>query len=107
MNNKNIMGFSLVEVMIASLLFSIVILGFTGYQQSLIYQYHYLSNQLQAEQIAFELLESYPEITNDIIPNDWQYTLKSEQYNIRCKMIFVTVTPMNYKSVNQQRLFCH
>lgn len=107
MNNKNSMGFSLIELMIASLLFSIIILGFTDFQKTLIHQHHYLSNRLQAEQIAFELLESYPDIANHIIPNGWQYTLQSDPYNSRCKMVLVTVTPNNLKSVKQKRLFCN
>lgn len=107
MSNKNSMGFSLIEVMIASSLFSIIILGFTSYQQSLIYQHHYLSNRLQAEQIAFELLENYPDIANHIIPNDWQYNLQIDLYNRRCKMVLVTVTPINIKPVKQKRLFCN
>lgn len=106
MNNNNITGFSIIEVMIASLLFSIILLGFVSYQQALITKHRYFSTTLQANQIAFQLLDSYPYSTVQIAPNDWQYNIQSILFNNQCKMVVVKVTSPNHKQIQQQRLFC-
>ncbi|MFQ0997969.1 prepilin-type N-terminal cleavage/methylation domain-containing protein [Gilliamella sp. BG6] len=109
MNNKKkkIAGFSLIEVMIATLLFSIIMLGFVNYQQALFYKHHYFTNYLRANKIAFQLLDSYPYTTNQIIPSGWHYKLTSKTYNAQCKMVVITVNAPNKQVTKQQRLFCN
>lgn len=100
-------GFSIIEVLIAALLFSIVLLGFITYQQALITKHHYFSNTLQANQIAFQFLDSYPYIADQLIPNNWQYDMQSILFNNRCKIVIVTIISPNHKKIQQQRLFCN
>nr|WP_091346022.1 prepilin-type N-terminal cleavage/methylation domain-containing protein [Gilliamella sp. ESL0254] len=105
-NNKNIAGFSLIEVMIAILLFSIIMLGFINYQQALLNKHRYFANYLRANKIAFQLLDNYPYTTNLIIPSGWRYTITSKRYNARCKMMEITVRAPNKQITKQQRFFC-
>ncbi|MCX8730389.1 prepilin-type N-terminal cleavage/methylation domain-containing protein [Gilliamella sp. B2969] len=107
MNNNAMTGFSIIEVMIACLIFAIVIISFSNYQHTLTYFYHYLSNQQKAQQIAFSLLDSYPNIARHIVPNNWQYNIRSEPYTSQCQLVSVTITTKPNKQINQQRLFCH
>lgn len=106
MSNKDIAGFSLIEVMIATLLFSIIMLGFINYQQALLNKHRYFANYLRANKIAFQLLDSYPYIPNEIIPSGWRYTITSKRYNAQCKMVVITVSAPNKQVVKQQRFFC-
>lgn len=107
MNKTYIDGFSLLEVLIAALLFAIIMLGLLNYQQALINQHHYFYSQLRADQIAFQLLDSYPYLANHIVPTDWQYHIDSTLYNQQCKMVSITITPPNKKVIQQQRLICN
>jgi Tfp pilus assembly protein PilV len=105
-NRKNIAGFSLIEVMISCLMFAIIMLGFIGYLIAIVNQYHYFNQQFQAEKIAFALLDSYPDKTQQIIPNNWQYQVYSQPYGRSCQMVFVSVTPIHHKTIKQQRFLC-
>lgn len=109
-NSRSIAGFSLIEVLIATLLFSIVILGLTNYTQVLITRHHHFYTRLQAHRVAFQLLESYPELTEQIVarilPINWQYQINSSAYNYPCKQVKITIILSNGNSVQQQRLFC-
>lgn len=107
MNKPHQTGFSLIEVMIASLLMSIIMISFLGYQKVLFHQQHYLSNFIQAQQIAFQLLDSYPEIASHLVPDNWQFDIHTESYLASCKMVSITIMPPNQKQVKQQRLFCN
>lgn len=99
-------GFSLIEVLIAALLFSIIILGLTGYQQALIAKHHTFYTHLQAERIAFQLLDSYPNMAHHIIPNHWQYQINRNSYGTQCTMVDVILTLPNRVRIQQKRLFC-
>nr|WP_255475403.1 MULTISPECIES: prepilin-type N-terminal cleavage/methylation domain-containing protein [unclassified Gilliamella] len=105
-NNKNFAGFSLIEVMIATLLFSIIMLGFINYQQTLLNKHRYFANNLRANKIAFQLLDSYPYTSHKIIPSGWQYKITNKIYNAQCKMVVITVSTPNKQVVKQQRFFC-
>lgn len=105
-NEVNTKGFSVIEVLIALLLFSISILGLIEYQQALIARHQTFYTQLKANQLAFQLLDSYPNSATQLVPNGWQYTLYSLDYRPKCKMVFVTITPPHSPRVNQQRLLC-
>lgn len=107
MNKPHQTGFSLIEVMIASLLMSIIMISFLGYQKVLFHQQHYLSNFIQAQQIAFQLLDSYPEIASHLVPGNWQFDIHIESYLASCRMVSITIMPPNQKQVKQQRLFCN
>ncbi|OCG15957.1 hypothetical protein A9G24_01010 [Gilliamella sp. App6-5] len=107
MNNKDIAGFSLIEVIIATLLFSIIMLGFINYQQALFNKHHYFANYLRANKIAFQLLDSYPYIPNEIIPSGWHYKITNKTYNAQCKMVVIMVNAPNKQVAEQQRLFCN
>ncbi|OCG60323.1 hypothetical protein A9G41_01340 [Gilliamella sp. Nev5-1] len=107
MNNKNITGFSLIEVMIAILLFSMIMLGFINYQQTLFNKHRYFANNLRANKIAFQLLDSYPYTISQIIPSGWQYNINTQIYNAQCKMVFITIKTSNKQTIQQQRLFCN
>ncbi|OCG43765.1 hypothetical protein A9G35_09575 [Gilliamella sp. Choc5-1] len=106
MNNKNFAGFSLIEVMITTLLFSIIMLGFINYQQALLNKHRYFANNLRANKIAFQLLDSYPYTNQQIIPSGWQYKITSKIYNTECKMVEITVSTPNKQIIKQQRFFC-
>lgn len=107
MNNTPSNGFSLIEVMVATLLFSIMLLGFINYQQVIVKQYHFLSNRLKADKIAFALLDSYPQNADKIIPKGWRYAIQTQPLNTQCKMVLVIITIPNEKEIQQQRLFCN
>lgn len=106
MNKKNITGFSLIEVMIAILLFSIVLIGFVNYQRVLLNKHHNLSNTLQANHFAFQFLDSYPQNVDNILPKYWLYNIENKLFNSHCKMVFVSITPPKQTKIQQQRLFC-
>ncbi|KFA59626.1 hypothetical protein A9G34_08050 [Gilliamella sp. Choc4-2] len=107
MNNQKDAGLSLIEIMIASLLFAIVLLGLTKYQQIMLKKYHFFTNRLQAAQIAFQLLDSYPQTADYLVPSDWQYNIKITPYNNQCKLIIVKITTPYKKQTQQQRLICN
>ncbi|OCG01270.1 prepilin-type N-terminal cleavage/methylation domain-containing protein [Gilliamella sp. wkB112] len=107
MNKKNINGFCLIEVMVAVVLLAIILVGFINYQQVLLNKYHYLSIKLSANQIAYQLLDSYPQINNQLLPPDWQYNIDSKSLDFHCKMVVVSIIPLQHKKIMQQRLFCN
>lgn len=106
-NNQTRTGFGLIEVMVAVLLFAIILVGFVNYQQVLLNKYRYLSIKLHANQIAYQLLDSYPQINNQLIPPEWQYSINSKSLNFRCKMVVVSIIPPQQRKIKQQRLFCN
>ncbi|MDF7666269.1 prepilin-type N-terminal cleavage/methylation domain-containing protein [Orbaceae bacterium ESL0727] len=99
-------GFSLIEVLIAILLFAIILLGFTRYHHALLARHHQFYTQLRAERIAFQLLDSYPNIASHIVPTHWQYQINSYSYSAQCTMVNVTIHLPNQKIIRQHRLFC-
>lgn len=105
-SNNKIAGFSLIEVMLSCLMFATIILGFIGYLTAMINQYNFFHNQFKAEQIAFALLDSYPHTVHKIIPNGWQYQVYSQSYNSSCRIIFISIIPINHYMIKQQRLIC-
>lgn len=107
MNKTCTAGFSLIEVLVAALLFSIVMLGLINYQQALINRHHYFDTHLQADRIAFQLLESYPDIAHHIVPDDWQYHIQRTVYNSQCTLVLVIITLPSKQKIQQQRLICH
>lgn len=104
--NKHAGGFSLIEVLIASLLFSIILLSFMQLEKTLFHQRHYITNKLHADQVIFQLLDSYPDIAQHIIPTHWTYLVQNKTYNNQCTLVIITVTIPNYDKSEQQRLFC-
>lgn len=106
MNKASINGFSVIEVMIAILLFSIILLGFINYQQLLLHKHRHWLSTRQANQIAFQLLESYPQIAEPRLPAEWSYNINNLSINNHCKMVFVSITLQQQKKIQQQRLFC-
>lgn len=105
-NKPSINGFGVIEIMIAILLFSIILLGFINYQQRLLHKHRHWLSTRQANQIAFQLLESYPQITEHRLPAEWSYNINSLSINSHCKMVFVSITLQQQKKIQQQRLFC-
>ena len=106
-NNKHINGFSIIEVMIASLIFSLFLIGFMNIQKKLLDKHHYLKNKLQADQIAFQLLDSYPFVPQHIIPKGWEYSVQRQTYNNQCTLVKVIINTSQNNKSQQQRLFCN
>ncbi|MDF7670193.1 prepilin-type N-terminal cleavage/methylation domain-containing protein [Orbaceae bacterium ESL0721] len=99
-------GFSLIEVLIAALLFAILLLGLTSYQQKLMARHHAFYNRLQAERIAFQLLESYPNSPTNIIPPNWHHQITNSFYTAECRIISITITLPTQQKIVQKRVFC-
>lgn len=106
-NNSKNSGFSLVEVLFATLLFSIVILGLAHYQQSIIRQHEQFYQRLQANQIAFQLLESYPHFASHLVPRSWQYEVSTTNYTSQCQWVLISIILPNNQRIQQKRLICH
>lgn len=101
------LGVSLIEVLVASLLFAIVVLGLLDFQAVLIAQNAAKQDSLHAEQIAFELLDSYPNLATEIIPNDWQYNISIINQSGNCQIRYIDITASRQQQISQQRWQCN
>ncbi|WP_392559501.1 prepilin-type N-terminal cleavage/methylation domain-containing protein [Orbus mooreae] len=104
--NNNQQGLSLLEVLIAVLMMSVVVLGLTNLQAVLISELDAAKKQLQGERIAFQLLEVYPDRITVDLPQGWDYQVINEQYTMACKRVKVIIQPNLGKQITQERLFC-
>lgn len=105
-HRTNEAGMSLVEVLVAALLLSIIILGLHRFYSALLADSYHRKNQLQAESIAFQLLDIYPQTHPAILPNGWQSRQNSYYFNAQCRLIEVEIVLPNGEIIQQQRLIC-
>lgn len=106
MNDNYKAGFSILESLIAILLFSIVALGFINFQTAITSTMQQARNKHIAHTIAFEILERYPDITKINLPAYWNYKIITSNY-AQCKIVTVFVQINNIdEQINQQRWYC-
>lgn len=99
-------GFSLFELLIAILLFSIVMVGFIQFQTTLTTTMWQAKAKNNAQTIAFEILERYPDTTTIKMPSNWNYQIIQIPY-LQCQIVKVTIYTDYMHEINQQRWFCH
>lgn len=99
-------GFSLVEVLIATLLFSMTMIALLNYQQTLLTSVTMQQNHQQAWRIAFQQLDIYPNIEPKLLPSRWHSQLSVIKQRGSCRMIQATVIPDVGAKVELQRWFC-
>lgn len=101
------LGLSLIEMLIAMLLMSITILGLLNIQSILLAELDRANKQLYMQQIAFQILDVYPEIIPVDLPNGWQHRILAQQYNPDCLEVKVIIQSIEGNSIiTQERLFC-
>lgn len=104
-------GFSLPDVLLAVLLFSMTLLGLLRYQQVLLQQLTAHRHQQQAWLLAQSALEGYqwPQSVNSLslnLPQGWQHNWQQQSQGLGCQMVTVTVTPPLGKEARLTRWFC-
>lgn len=85
-------GFSLLEVLVAGLFLAVGLMGVLRYQQQFSAMRHYYSQQYQADQIAFQLLDSYPDSPHYLQPPGWQYQLTVQPLARGAKCVKVVIS---------------
>lgn len=98
-------GFSLIDTLLAMLLFSMTILGLLGYQKTLLSQSYQQAELQQAWRLAHQMLEVYPET---IIINDhrWRLILNQRSLNDNCIIVTAQVIGRNRVQAELERIFC-
>lgn len=104
--NENQQGLSLFEALIATLMVTVVILGFIHLQSILIDDLERTKKRLKGERAAFQLLEVYPDLIVIDLPKNWTSQLITQSYNQHCKIVKVSINPDLGKVITQERLFC-
>lgn len=99
-------GFSLVEALIAALIFSITIIALLNYQQTLLTSVTMQQNHQKAWRIAFQQLDIYPDIEPNLLPDRWHSQLSVIKQSGSCRMIQATVVPDVGDKAELQRWFC-
>ncbi|RKS87074.1 type II secretion prepilin peptidase-dependent protein C [Orbus hercynius] len=63
--------------------------------------------QQQAEHIAFQLLDIYPNTDLIELPSNWLYRIMITPYLDHCHIVRITVQPNLGNSVTQDRWYCY
>lgn len=98
-------GFSLVDTLIALLLFTITIHGLVNYQQAQLSRFRYYSESQQAWQITQQMLDCYP-ATLSILPNGWQASTQIIESSKQCHLIKAQTTTRRGAQAVLQRWYC-
>lgn len=72
-------GLSLLEVLYAIMLFSMIVTGLVKFQASLLHHAYIHQDKVNAQQIAFDILERYPDISTIKIKSEWQYDINLQE----------------------------
>ncbi|WP_392562753.1 prepilin-type N-terminal cleavage/methylation domain-containing protein [Orbus sturtevantii] len=99
-------GSSLFEVLIATLIICSIMLGLINLQSTLSTNIDLANKKSHAEQMAFQLLDVYPDSIAVKLPNGWQYQVNKTKYNYHCDIVKVIIQPLFGNSISQERLFC-
>ncbi|AOR64289.1 prepilin-type N-terminal cleavage/methylation domain-containing protein [Pectobacterium wasabiae] len=109
-------GFSLLETLVAALLFAISLMGLLQYHQILQQSFQHQLQQRQAWRFAMQQLEAYeagmpyhPSEPDNITPlssKNWQFSLSEQLQSGECRLVTVRVmTPRRYQAT-LNRWFC-
>lgn len=106
MNNHKQNGIALFEVLITIVILSISLLSLVKLQTVLVTHLERTTQQLNAQHLAFQILEIYPQFLPEMVPTGWQYQIHTTQAEQNCVIIKVIVQPPLGKQVTQERWFC-
>ncbi|PHM36674.1 precorrin-2 dehydrogenase [Xenorhabdus innexi] len=110
-NNRQ-SGISLPEVMVASVLFAVSLLGLMRYHQALSSNFQQYWLQLKAVKLAHEQLERYEQSEGRIIRDEtapqqgWKTEFQQQFESSGCNRITVSVTKSYNPSGKLERWFC-
>ncbi|SQI36268.1 Tfp pilus assembly protein PilV [Leminorella richardii] len=102
-------GFSLLETLIAMLLFAITVMGLMRYQQVLTAQFYHYADEQRAWGLAAQALEVYPTTidSEEVFPSGtWRINLIARQRDAYCQEIAAEVKGPHRVNVRLERLFC-
>lgn len=102
-------GFSLIETLVAMLLFSVTVLGLLRYQQTLTSQFHHYANEQKAWRLAAQALDLYPiNVDEDasLAAAGWRLSVTDRRLDERCAEVAAAVYGPGRVSVSLERLFC-
>ncbi|AKJ43081.1 prepilin-type N-terminal cleavage/methylation domain-containing protein [Pragia fontium] len=102
-------GFSLIEVLVAMVLFSITILGLLKYQQVLTAQFSHYADSQSAWRLVAQALDIYPaKIENDsrLDKGHWQLNTQITPMVNGCNKVTVRVTAPGKIEAVLDRWFC-
>ncbi|MEX0447766.1 prepilin-type N-terminal cleavage/methylation domain-containing protein [Xenorhabdus sp. SGI246] len=105
-------GISLPEVMVASVVFAVSLLGLMRYHQALLSNFQQYWLQLKAVKLAHEQLEQYESLKGKMIEGErgsqqgWETEFRQEFHPLGCYQITVTVTKSYNPSGKLERWFC-
>ena len=103
-------GFSLLEVLIAMVLFSISLLGLLNYQQVLIAQFTHYANAQHAWRLANQALDIYPaaiENEQKLQAGLWMLNVNAISMSSGCEKVIAQVTAPGNIDVTLVRWICH
>lgn len=98
-------GFSMIDTLIALLLFTITLHGLVNYQQAQLSRFSYYSESQQAWQITQQILDCYP-ATLSILPNGWQASTRIIGSSKQCHLIEAQTTTRRGAQAVLQRWYC-
>ncbi|PHM39896.1 hypothetical protein Xmau_02499 [Xenorhabdus mauleonii] len=109
-------GMSLPEVMVASVVFAISLLGLMRYHQALSANFQQYWEQLKAVKYAHKQLEQYERLEGQIESNDateemalrqkWKIEFQREFHSLGCYRVTVKLTVPYNKPSKLERWFC-
>ncbi|MDX7987103.1 prepilin-type N-terminal cleavage/methylation domain-containing protein [Xenorhabdus sp. 12] len=109
-------GMSLPEVMVASVIFAISLLGLMRYHQALSANFQQYWEQLKAVRYAYNQLEQYERLEGQIESNDakeemalrqkWKIEFQREFHSLGCYRVTVKLTVSYNKPSKLERWFC-
>lgn len=98
-------GFSLVDTLIALLLFTITVNGLVNYQQAQLSRFNYYRESQQAWHITQQILDCYP-AKLPILPNGWQASTQIIASLKQCHLIKAQTTTKRGVQAVLQRWYC-
>ncbi|MBD2784961.1 prepilin-type N-terminal cleavage/methylation domain-containing protein [Xenorhabdus sp. DI] len=108
-------GMSLPEVMVASAVFAISLLGLMRYHQALSANFQHYWGQLKAVRYAYDQLEQYERLAGQIdwqktageaIPRGWKVEFQREFRSWGCDQVTIKLTVHYNKPSKLERWFC-
>lgn len=105
MTDNHFTGFSLIELLVSILLFSIVMLGLIEFQTVLTSTIWQAKNRHTAQTMAFEILDRYPDTQIINLPAQWNFKIMTTRYH-QCQIVKVIIWIPSTEEISQQRWFC-
>ncbi|MCD1125108.1 prepilin-type N-terminal cleavage/methylation domain-containing protein [Jinshanibacter sp. LJY008] len=112
MHSLNILrqgGFSLLEVLISMLLFSITIMGLLSYQQVLLAQFNLYTDSQYAWRLAAQALDIYPDLIEQepkLKSGQWHLNILTAPMGNGCQKITAQVMMPGKQSVELEKWQC-